>query len=180
MTAAKHVARLGCSVRNLAIFIQRERLPLRHALAFGCLKLSPGRDLFPAIKPTTLGGQKRILFSVVHIGLPLSPPWLTQRDGEKIAARLAGIRQQMREAGFRYDVLHASPDTGLTKFRKRLQADRVDAVVIGGGVVGDPKLASFKQEIVDAALDVAPQAKVLDFDHALEVPVLVRRAFGMQ
>ena len=77
------------------------------------------------------------MVSVLHIGLPLGPPWLTQEDGEKIAARLAGIRQQMEAAGFRYDVLHASPDTGLTEFRERLRAERVDAVLIGGGVAGD-------------------------------------------
>jgi hypothetical protein len=46
-------------------------------------------------------------------------------------------------------------------------------------VAGDPKLALFKQEIIDAVREVAPQAKVLEFDHALEVPVLVGRAFGM-
>ena len=119
------------------------------------------------------------MISVLHIGLPLAPPWLTQEDGEKIAARLAGIRQQMQMAGFRYEVLHASPDTGLTEFRERLRAERVDCVLIGGGVAGDPKLGCFKQQIVHAARDVAPQAKVLEFDHALEVPVLVRRAFGM-
>jgi hypothetical protein len=119
------------------------------------------------------------MVSVLHIGLPLGPPWLTQEDGEKIAARLAGIRQQMEAAGFRYDVVHASPDTGLTEFRERLRAERVDAVLIGGGVAGDPKLASFKREIIGAAREVAPQAKVLEFDHALEVPVLVGRAFEM-
>jgi DNA-binding LacI/PurR family transcriptional regulator len=119
------------------------------------------------------------MVSVLHIGLPLAPPWLTHEDGEKVAARLAGIRQQMEAAGFRYQVLHASPDTGLAEFRERLRSERVDAILIGGGVAADPKLASFKQEIVGAAREVAPQAKVLEFDHALEVPVLVGRAFGM-
>jgi DNA-binding LacI/PurR family transcriptional regulator len=116
---------------------------------------------------------------VLHIGLPLGPPWLTPEDGKKIEARLAGIRQQMEAAGFRYDVLHASPDKELTEFRQRLRAESIDALIIGGGVVGDPKLASFKQQIIDAARDEAPQAKVLEFDHSLEVPVLVRRAFGI-
>jgi hypothetical protein len=119
------------------------------------------------------------MVSVLHIGLPLTPPWLTQEDGEKIAVRLTGIRQQMEAAGFRYNVLHASPDTGLSEFRERLQAERVDAVLIGGGVAGDPKLAFFKQQIIDAARDEAPQTKVLEFDHTLEVPALVGRAFGM-
>ena len=119
------------------------------------------------------------MFSVLHVGLPLTPPWLTQEDAEKIAARLTGIRQQMKVAGFRYDVLHASPDTGLDEFREKLRADRFDAILIGGGVAGDPTLAAFRREIVDAARDVAPQAKVLEFDHTLDVPVLVGRAFGV-
>ena len=119
------------------------------------------------------------MLSVLHIGLPLAPPWLAKDDCEKIAARLAAIHQQMKDAGFRYDVLHASPDTGLNEFRERLRAERVDAILIGGGVAGDPKLAAFRQQIVGSARDVAPQAKVLEFDHALEVPVLVGHAFGM-
>jgi hypothetical protein len=119
------------------------------------------------------------MISVLHIGLPLGPPWLTQEDGAKIAVRLAGIRQQMEAAGFRYDVVHASPDTGLTEFRERLRAEQIDAILIGGGVAGDPKLASFKQQIIEAARDEAPKAKVLEFDHTLEVPVLIGRAFGL-
>lgn len=119
------------------------------------------------------------MVSVLHIGLPLVPPWLTVEEGTKIAARLVGIRQKMEAAGYRYDVLHASPDVGLTEFRERLRTERIDAVVIGGGVVGDPKLAAFKQQIIDAAREEAPEAKVLEFDHTLEVPVLLGRAFGM-
>jgi DNA-binding LacI/PurR family transcriptional regulator len=119
------------------------------------------------------------MISVLHIGLPLVPPWLTPEDGEKIATRLAGIRQKMEAAGYRYDVLHASPDGGLIEFRERLRTERIDAIIIGGGVAGDPKLASFKQQIKDAARDEAPEAKVLEFDHAVEVPVLVGRAFGI-
>jgi hypothetical protein len=119
------------------------------------------------------------MISVLHIGLPLVLPWLTPEDGEKIAARLAGIRQKMEAAGDRYAVLHASPDGGLIEFRERLRTERIDAVIIGGGVAGDPKLASFKQQIKDAARDEAPEGKVLEFDHAVEVPVLVGRAFGI-
>ncbi len=119
------------------------------------------------------------MISVLHVGLPLLPPWLTAEEGKKIATRLANIRQNMKAAGYRYDVMHASPDGGLTEFRERLRTERIDAIVIGGGVVGDPKLAEFKQQIIDVAREEAPVAKVLEFDHALEVPVLVGRAFGM-
>lgn len=102
------------------------------------------------------------MISVLHIGLPLAPPWLTQEDGEKIAARLAGIRQQMQMAGFRYHVLHASPDTRLTEFCEKLRAERVDCVLIGGGVAGDSQLVCFKQQIIDAARDVASRRKYSD------------------
>ena len=119
------------------------------------------------------------MISVLHIGLPLAPPWMTSEDAEKITGRLVGIRQKMEAAGYRYDILHASPDGGLTEFRERLRTERIDAVIIGGGVAGDPKLASFKQQIKEAARDEAPDAKVLDFDHGQEVSTLVGRAFGL-
>jgi hypothetical protein len=118
------------------------------------------------------------MISVLHIGLPLMPPWLTQEEGKKIAARLVGIRQQMKAAGYQYDVLHASPATGLAEFRERLRRERIDAVLIGGGVIGDPKLAIFKQQIIDAAQEEAPTSRVLEYDHALEVPILLGRVFG--
>jgi DNA-binding LacI/PurR family transcriptional regulator len=119
------------------------------------------------------------MISVLHVGLPLGPPWLTEEEGEKIAARLAGIRQKMQAAGYRYVVLHASPDGELNEFRERLRTEPIDAVLIGGGVAGDPKLAAFKQQIIDAAQAEAPKAKILEFDHAVDVQVLVGRAFGM-
>ena len=119
------------------------------------------------------------MISVLHIGLPLAPPWLTVEEGEKIALRLPGIRQRMEAAGYRYSILHASPDGGLSEFRERLRTEPIDAVLIGGGVAADPKLAAFKQQIIDAVQDEAPEAKVLEFDHALEVPVLVGKAFGL-
>ncbi len=67
------------------------------------------------------------MISVLHIGLPLEPPWLSAEDSEKIATRLADIRQKMQAAGYRYDVMHASPDGGLGQFRERLRRELVDA-----------------------------------------------------
>jgi DNA-binding LacI/PurR family transcriptional regulator len=119
------------------------------------------------------------MISVLHIGLPLEPPWLTAAECEEIAARLAGIQRRMQAAGYRYLVGHASPDQGLANFRELLRTEPWDAVLVGGGVSGDPKLAAFKREIVDAVRDEAPQAKVLEFDHAIDVHVLVGRAFGI-
>lgn len=119
------------------------------------------------------------MLSILHIGLPLEPPWLTVEDAKKIAARLADIRQRMHAAGYRYAVMHASPDSGLSQFRERLRTETIDAVLIGGGVAADPKLATFKQQIIDATHDLAPVAKILEFDHTLDVQFLVERAFGL-
>jgi molybdopterin biosynthesis enzyme len=118
------------------------------------------------------------MISVVHIGLPLVPPWVPIGECEKIASRLIGIRQRMEAAGYRYEVMHASPESGLAELRKRLQSDPCDAVLIGGGVAADEKLAVFKQQIIDVTRDEAPGAKVLEFDHALDVQTLLERAFA--
>jgi len=117
------------------------------------------------------------MISVLHIGLPLAAPWLTVEEGSKIAARLADIRQKMEAAGYHYDVLHASPECGLTEFRERLRTEKVDVVLMGGGVAGDPKFAEFKQQIINAVREESPKVKILEFDHAVEVPTLVGRAF---
>jgi hypothetical protein len=114
--------------------------------------------------------------SVLHIGLPLAPPWLTPDEGVEIAARLIGIRQRMEAAGYLYTVMHASPLEGLEGFRSRLRKEPLDAVVIGGGVVGNPKLSTFKQQIIDAVGEEAPHAKVLEFDHSVDIEILVGRA----
>jgi hypothetical protein len=119
------------------------------------------------------------MISVLHIGLPLMPPWLTAEEGEEISARLQDIRQKMEAAGYRYTVLHAAPETGLAEFRARLRMEPTDAVLIGGGVVGNPKLGMFKKQIIDITRDEAPVAKVLEFDHAVDVQTLVERAFGI-
>jgi hypothetical protein len=114
--------------------------------------------------------------SVLHIGLPLAPPWLTPEEGAEIAGRLVGIRQRMEAAGYRYTVVHASPVEGLEAFRSLLRTGPVDAVVIGGGVVGNPKLSTFKQHILEAVTEGAPNAKVLEFDHSVDIEILVGRA----
>lgn len=119
------------------------------------------------------------MISLVHIGLPLSAPWVPAEECEKIATRVAAIQRKMEVAGYRYDVMHASPDTGLTAFRQRLRTVPCDGVIIGGGVASDPRLADFKEQIVSVVRDEAPAAKVLEFDHALDVQVLVERAFGV-
>ena len=114
--------------------------------------------------------------SILHIGLPLGPPWLTFDEGAEIAARLIGIKQRMTAAGYQYTVMHASPLEGLEEFRFRLHKEPLDAVLIGGGVVSNPKLSTFKQQIIDAVTDEAPHVKVLEFDHSTDIETLVVRA----
>jgi hypothetical protein len=114
--------------------------------------------------------------SILHIGLPLAPPWLTPDEGAEIAARLISIRERMEAAGYRYTVMHASPLEGLEGFRSLLRKETSDAVVIGGGVAGNPKLSTFKQHILDAVTEEAPHAKVLEFDHSIDIEILVGRA----
>jgi hypothetical protein len=41
------------------------------------------------------------MISVLHMGLPLVPPWLTTEEGREIAVRLARIRQKRGTAGYR-------------------------------------------------------------------------------
>ena len=56
----------------------------------------------------------------------------------------------MTRAGYRYEIVHASPETGLDGFK--LQWNRpCDGVLIGGGVVGDPAMSYFMEQIIDAA-----------------------------
>jgi hypothetical protein len=114
--------------------------------------------------------------SVLHIGLPLAPPWLTLDEGAEIAARLVGITQRMKAAGYLYTVMHASPLEGLEEFRSRLRELPLDVVVIGGGVIGNPELSAFKQQIIDAVTEEAPHSTVVDFDHTVPIEVLVGRA----
>lgn len=117
------------------------------------------------------------MISVVHIGLPLVSPWVPAGECDRIASRLLGIRHRMEAAGYRYEVIHASPESGLAELRKRLQCDPCDAVLIGGGVAADDKFADFKQQIIDVTTDEAPGTKVLEFDHAVDVQTLLERAF---
>ena len=114
--------------------------------------------------------------SILHIGLPLTLPWLTPAEGAEIAGRLIGLKQRMEAAEYRYTVMHASPLEGLQEFRSRLRREPPDAVVIGGGVVGNPELCTFKQQIIDAVSEEAPPAKVLEFDHSVDLETLVGRA----
>jgi hypothetical protein len=83
----------------------------------------------------------------------------------------------MRGAGYDYKIVHASPERGLDDFKDQLKTQPCDGVFIGGGVVGNPDLKSFMDQIVDAVRDAAPQAKIMFHDHAEDVRETVERSF---
>ncbi len=116
--------------------------------------------------------------SIFHIGLPLDHPSIPVEERAKIAQRLSDLRKRMTSAGYRYEIIHASPETGLDPFRSRLRTEPCDGVLIGGAVVGDPAMSYFLEQIIDVTHEVAPKAKIMFFNHSVDVRVIVERWFG--
>lgn len=115
--------------------------------------------------------------SIFHIGLPLDHPRIPTEERPKIEKRLSHLKEVMTEAGYNYEVIHASPETGLENFKHRLRTQPCDGVLIGGGVAGDPDLSYFMEQIINAAHDVAPKAKIMFFNHSVDVRTTVERWF---
>jgi hypothetical protein len=84
----------------------------------------------------------------------------------------------MTRDGYTYEIIHASPETGLAGFRHQLSTQPCDGVLIGGGVVGNEALSYFLEQIIDVTHGAAPKAKVMFHNHAVEVRVIVERWFG--
>jgi hypothetical protein len=118
--------------------------------------------------------------SIFHIGLPLDHPLIPVAERPKIAKRLSDLQQEMTGAGYRYEIIHASPDTGLDGFKHRLRTEPCDGVLIGGAVAGDPAMSYFMEQIIDATHEAAPQAKIMFYNHSVEVRTIVERCFGSQ
>lgn len=116
--------------------------------------------------------------SIFHIGLPLDHPLIPVEDRAEIRERLSALRERMRRASYRYEIIHASPETGLDGFKHQLRTQPCDGVLIGGGVVGNPELSYFMEQIVDAAHEVVPKAKIMFYNHTDDVRVIVERWFG--
>ncbi len=70
--------------------------------------------------------------SIFHIGLPLDHPSIPVEERAKIAKRLSDLRERMTGAGYQYEIIHASPETGLDGFRHQLTTQPCDGVLIGG------------------------------------------------
>lgn len=116
--------------------------------------------------------------SIFHIGLPLDHPAIPVEERPKIAKRLSDLRERMTGAGYRYEIVHASPETGLEAFRELLRTQRCDGVLIGGGVAGDPSMSYFMEQIINTAHEVAPRVKILFYNHVDDVRAIVERWFG--
>jgi hypothetical protein len=116
--------------------------------------------------------------SILHIGLPLDHPSIPAEERPKIAKRLSDLQERMTRAGYQYEITHASPETGLDGFKNHLRTQPCDGVLIGGAVAGDPALSYFMEQIIDATHEVAPKAKIMFYNHSVDVRVIVERWFG--
>ena len=114
--------------------------------------------------------------SIFHIGLPLDS--IPAEERPKIAKRLSDLQDRMTRAGYNYEIIHASPETGLDAFKRQLTTQPCDGVLIGGGVAGNPDLSYFMEQIIDITHEVAPKAKIMFYNHSVDVHTIIERWFG--
>jgi len=115
--------------------------------------------------------------SILHVGLPLDHRLIPVEDRAKVRKRLDELQQVMRAAGYEYEIVCVSPDGGLEQFKERLRTRPCDGVLLGGGVVGNPEMSYFMEQIVDATHEVVPEAKIMFHSHSVEVRTTVERWF---
>lgn len=115
--------------------------------------------------------------SIFHIGLPPDHPSIPVEERPKITKRLADLQERMRGAGYNYEIVYASPETGIEGFKHQLRTQPCDGVLIGGAVAGDPAMSYFMEQIIDATHEVAPRAKIMFFNHLIDVRAIVERWF---
>jgi len=83
----------------------------------------------------------------------------------------------MLAEGYGYEFAFASPESGLKAFKLQLEAHPPDRVVIGGGVVSNPQMRFFMEQIIDVVRTSAPRSKILLIGRPDEVPAAVARWF---
>ena len=115
--------------------------------------------------------------SIFHIGLPMDHPSIPIEERPKVTKRLADLQERMRVAGYNYEILYASPENGLEDFKGQLKTQPCDGVLIGGGVVHDPAMSYFMEQIIDAVREAAPKAKIMFFSHSEDPRVTIERWF---
>lgn len=116
--------------------------------------------------------------SIFHIGLALDHPSIPLEERPKIRQRLRDLQERMTRAGYHYEIIQATPETGLDAFKKRLETQPCDGVLIGGGVAGNESMSYFMEQIIDATHLLAPKAKLMVFNHSVDVRTTVERWFG--
>jgi hypothetical protein len=119
-----------------------------------------------------------VSISIFHIGLPLDHSSIPVEDRPELTKRLNSLQETMRAAGYNYEIIHYSPESGLDGFKHRLRTEPCDGVLIGGGVLGSPELTYFMEQIIDATHELAPQAKIMFYNHSVDVRTTVGRWFG--
>jgi hypothetical protein len=115
--------------------------------------------------------------SIFHIGLPLDHPSIPTEERPKVTKRLNDLQEMMRGAGYNYQIAYFSPENGLEGFKHQLRTQPCDGVLIGGGVVSNPAMTYFMEQIVDATHEAAPKAKIMFYNHSTDVRSTVERWF---
>jgi len=118
--------------------------------------------------------------SIIHIGLSLNHPLIPAEERIKIEERLRDLHARMTRAGYRYDIIQASPETGLGSLKRQLETRPCDGVLIGGGVVGNESMSYFMEQIIDVTHELAPKAKIMFYNHSVDVRAIVERWLGSQ
>jgi thiamine monophosphate kinase len=113
--------------------------------------------------------------SIFHIGLHLDHPSIPAEERPKITKKLSDMKEMMRGAGYDYEIVFCSPESGLEDFKRQLRTQPCDGVLIGGGVAGDPAMTYFMEQIIDAIHEAAPKAKIMFFNHSTDVRTTVER-----
>ncbi len=121
--------------------------------------------------------SERTRISFIHVGLPLDHPSIPKEYQVKAREGLHQVRDRMRAEGYNYELVFASPESGLKAFKSQLETAPPDGVVIGGGVVGNPQLRFFMEQIIDVIRASAPKSKILLIGSPDEVPAAVTRWF---
>jgi hypothetical protein len=116
--------------------------------------------------------------SIFHIGLTLDHPLIPVEDRARIRERLLDLQERMTRAGYRYEIIQASPESGLDGFRHQLETQPCDGVLIGGGLAGNESMSYFMEQIIDATHELAPKAKIMFHNHSVDVLATVERWLG--
>jgi tRNA A37 threonylcarbamoyltransferase TsaD len=86
----------------------------------------------------------------------------------------------MTRAGYNYEIIQATPETGLDGFKRQLETQPCDGVLIGGGVAGNESMSYFMEQIINTTHEVVPKAKIMFYNHSVDVREIVERWFGPQ